>query len=87
MSSAVASSSRAQQSSTAPYLPTDIADNTTNTNQDESELYGMIYMDSSGLDDFSCAPPHMSDARAHVSASYRSADDGFDYQEEEDIPI
>jgi hypothetical protein len=37
----------------------------------------MINMDS--LDDFS--PPDMSDARAHVSASYGSADDGFDYQE------
>jgi hypothetical protein len=82
-SSAVASSSRAQQSSTAPYLPTDMADNTT-TNQDEDELYGMINIDGSGLDDFS--PPDMSDARAHVSASYGSADDGFDYQEEEDIP-
>jgi hypothetical protein len=81
-SAAVASSTRAQQPS-APYLPTDIADNTTN-NQDEDELYGMINMDSSGLDDFS--PPDMSDARAHVSASYGSADDGFDYQEEEDTP-
>jgi hypothetical protein len=82
-SSAVASSLRAQQSSTAPYMPTDMADNTTN-DQDEDELYGMINMDSSGLDDFS--PPDMSDARAHVSASYGSAHDGFDYQEEEDIP-